>query len=128
MVDGGNYGWPDCYGQGKGANCAGTILPLAEFQEHSSADGMAFYTGSNFPAEYRNNIFVALYGSNSGDPYVGRRVERVVLEQTATGYRASVSTFATGFDHPLDVVVGQDGALYVADFGSGRVYRIAWGS
>ena len=128
MVDGGNYGWPDCYGQGKGANCAGTIFPLAEFQEHSSADGMAFYTGSNFPADYRDNIFVALYGSNSGDPYVGRRVERVVLEQTATGYRASVSTFATGFDHPLDVVVGQDGALYVADFGSGRVYRIAWGS
>ncbi len=126
IVDGGNYGWPDCYGQGKGTNCSGTISPIAEFQEHSSADGMTFYVGDNFPSEYRNNIFVALYGSNSGDPYIGRRVERIVLDKTPSGYHGTVSTFATGFDHPLDVAVGKDGALYVADFGSGRVYRIVW--
>lgn len=126
IVDGGNYGWPDCYGMGKGTNCNGTIFPVAEFQEHSSADGMAFYTGDNFPPEYRHNIFVALYGSNSNDPLIGRRIDRVVLEKTTNGYRAVVTAFATGFEHPLDVAVGKDGALYVADFGSGRIYRIVW--
>jgi glucose/arabinose dehydrogenase len=126
IVDGGNYGWPDCYGMGFGANCAGTILPVAQFQEHSSADGFTFYDGSAFPAEYRGNAFVALYGSNSGDPLVGRRIDRVVLAGSGNSYHGDVTPFATGFQNPLDVKTGPDGALYVADFGSGRVYRIEW--
>ena len=126
VTDGGNYGWPDCYGQGKGSNCAGTIPPLAEFEEHASADGLTFYAGGSFPAEYRNNAFVALYGSNSGDPLIGRRIERVVLDKSTGGYRATVTTFASGFRNPLAVAVGADGALYVADFGAGKVYRISW--
>jgi glucose/arabinose dehydrogenase len=33
--------------------------------------------------------------------------------------------FARGFDHPLAVLVAQDGALLVSDWGTGRIYRIA---
>ncbi len=50
----------------------------------------------------------------------------MILEKTPNGYRGTVTPFATGFQHPLDVTVGKDGALYVADFGSGKIYRIGW--
>ncbi|MBI4787371.1 MAG: PQQ-dependent sugar dehydrogenase [Chloroflexi bacterium] len=127
IVKDGDYGWPPCWGQGQGSNCQGTIFPVAEFQEHSSANGMAFYSGSNFPAEYRNNVFVALWGGNLPLPTVGKRVERVVLTQPLGQWQGRVSTFASGFEHPLAVAVGpRDGALYVADHGSGVVYRIVW--
>ena len=124
MVEGGNYGWPDCWGTGQGANCAGTLSPVAEFQERSSVDGLTFYTGDLFP-EWRNNAFVALYGALSGDPDIGRKVQRVELTLAADGiWRGAVFDFASGFDRPLDVTTGLDGALYVADFGGGIVYRL----
>jgi glucose/arabinose dehydrogenase len=127
VVEGAHYGWPDCYGVNLGANCAGTKPSIVYFPEHSSANGLVFYTGNSFPAEYRNNLFVALYGSNSGDPLIGRTIERVILTKQGDGWRGAVSAFAKGFKNPLDLTVGNDGALYVADFGTGKVYRITWG-
>jgi glucose/arabinose dehydrogenase len=83
-----------------------------------------FYTGGLFP-EWRNNAFVTLYGALSGDPGIGRKVQRVALTRDADGtWRGDVYDFATGLDRPLDVVTGPDGAIYVADFGAGVVYRL----
>ena len=33
LVDGGNYGWPDCWGDGQGSNCEGTLPPIAEMEQ-----------------------------------------------------------------------------------------------
>jgi glucose/arabinose dehydrogenase len=57
---------------------------------------------------------------------IGRTVERVILTKQGDVWRGTVTKFATGFKNPLDGAVGKDGALYVADFGTGKVYRIAW--
>jgi glucose/arabinose dehydrogenase len=38
--------------------------------------------------------------------------------------RSRVSVFASGFDHPLALAVDPTGALLVADWGRGVVYRI----
>jgi glucose/arabinose dehydrogenase len=123
IVDGGAYGWPDCWGTGQGTNCTGTSYPIAEFQGRSSANGLMFYTGDLFP-EWQRDAFVTLYGALSGDPGIGRKVQRVALTQAADGtWRGAVSDFATGLDRPLDVVTGPDGAIYVADYGAGAVYR-----
>ncbi|HID63968.1 MAG TPA: hypothetical protein EYP49_14700 [Anaerolineae bacterium] len=125
IVEGGHYGWPDCWDVSEGTHCEGTIPPVLELPEHSSADGLAFYTGRLFPPQYENVPFIALWGANSGDPDIGKKVVAVVLTNPGTGWQGTVYDFAFGFVNPLDVIVGPDGALYVADFGAGRVYRIS---
>jgi glucose/arabinose dehydrogenase len=93
--------------------------PVAVFAPHTSADGILFYEGTEFPAEYQDNAFVAEWGANAGGP-AGRRVVRAVL-----GSGVAVATdFATGFDHPLALAVAGDGGLLVGDYGSGRIVEI----
>ncbi|MFB0534228.1 MAG: sorbosone dehydrogenase family protein [Anaerolineae bacterium] len=125
IVEGGRYGWPGCWDVGEGTRCEGTLPPVVELPEHSSADGLAFYTGRLFPPQYENVLFIALWGANSGNPAIGKKVVAVVLTNPGTGWQGTVYDFAFGFVNPLDVTVGPDGALYLADFGVGGVYRIS---
>ncbi len=124
LVDGGHYGWPDCWGDGQGSDCEGTLSPIAEMEERSSANGLLFYTGSMFPEEYRNDLFIVQWGSHLRD--TGRKVVRVRLDREEESYRAEVSDFAFGIDRPLDIAQASDGSLLVADHGSGAIYRIFW--
>jgi glucose/arabinose dehydrogenase len=120
IVHGGNYGWPDCWGRGGGTRCAGTRAPVALLAPHSSADGIVFYTTTTFPKRYRGDAFIAEWGDDVTSLGTGHVVVRVHF----TGTRATVSNFATGFSHPLAVAVGTDGALLVADNGTGIIWRI----
>jgi glucose/arabinose dehydrogenase len=122
IQQGGRYGWPNCWGRNGGTNCAGTIAPVALFEPHSSADGLTFYRGTSFPTGYRGDAFAAEWGDDVDNLGTGRIVKRVHFQ----GSNAVVSTFATGFSHPLAVVIGPSGALLVADYGTGVIWRIAW--
>ena len=95
--------------------------PAAYLEPHSSADGLAFYSGHSFPRGYRGNAFVAEWGEYLSNRY-GRRVVRVQLAPNGRARR--VSTFAGGFAHPLALLVDRNGGLLVADWGRGVVYRI----
>jgi glucose/arabinose dehydrogenase len=120
IVQGGKYGWPDCWGRGGGSNCQGTVAPVALFEPHSSADGLVFYTGHTFAQRYRGDAFVAEWGDSVNGLGTGQRVKDVHF----AGNRVTVSDFATGLAHPLAVVNGPAGALLVADYGSGIIWRI----
>lgn len=125
VQQGKHYGYPDCYGKSRGSNCDGTTAPVLELDANSSSDGIVFYTGSTFPSEYRQNAFVAQWGSFRRTR--GRKVIRIVLVKHDGRYDARAVDFATGFDAPLALAVGpSDGALYVADHGRGTIYRIRW--
>jgi glucose/arabinose dehydrogenase len=123
IVDGEDAGWPRCWPGYPDAllhgSCAGVAGPVAVFAAHTSADGIVFYEGTEFPADYRDNAFVAEWGANNGGS-IGRRIERVVF----TGSQGSVTDFATGFSHPLAVVLAPDGGLLVGDYGTGRIIEI----
>ena len=124
ILQNGDYGWPDCWGADGGRNCEGTSAPIAELEPRSSADGLLFYTGAQFPPGYRNNLFITLWGAH--DRSTGQKVVRVELHGGAAGYSAQVSDFATGFDRPLPITVAPDGALLVGDYGDGRILRISY--
>lgn len=120
IKDGGNYGWPDCWGRNGGSNCRGTIPPVALFEHHASADGLVFYSGRAFPKRYRSDAFVAEWGDSVNALDTGHRVKDVHF----AGKRVTVSDFATGLSHPLALAVDGNGALLVADWGTGVIWRI----
>lgn len=123
--EGAFYGWPRCWPSYRRralvGRCGGVTPPAAYLEPHSSADGIAFYTGSSFPGGYRGDLFVALWGEYLSKRH-GRKVMRIEL---GPGGRAKrVTEFARGFDHPLALAVDRGGALLVADWGRGVIYRI----
>jgi glucose/arabinose dehydrogenase len=117
LREGRHFGWPSCWPSARllrlVGSCRGATPPVAYLEPHSSADGIAFWRGTLYVAEwgqYRSHRF-------------GRRVVRVRLYGPM---RRRVSGFATGFDHPLALAVEPGGrALLVADWGRGVIYRIA---
>ncbi len=122
---GNDYGWPRCWPSIRlkrlQGDCAGVTPPIAYLEEHSSADGIAFYDGETFPEEYRGDLFVALWGQYYSKEH-GRRVVRLVLDER--GPARAVETFVEGLPHPLALAVDPRGALLVADWEQGVIYRI----
>ena len=115
--EGAFYGWPRCWPSYQkrrlAGHCAGVTPPAAYLEPHSSADGLAFWRG---------DLFVALWGEYLSARH-GRTVMRIKLGPGGKATR--VTKFAHGFDHPLALVVDpSDGALLVADWGRGVIYRI----
>jgi glucose/arabinose dehydrogenase len=94
--------------------------------------GMKFYTGSMFPAEYKDNIFIAEHGSWNRHQYQGDRIERVIVD--AEGKHAKQEVFAEGWlsgkqdysGRPADIILAKDGSLLVADDWAGAIYRISY--
>jgi glucose/arabinose dehydrogenase len=124
IAEGGDYGWP--YGPACVSALSG-IPPVADLGFNTAATGIDAYDGAHFPAEYRDNLFITLWGSLEYAPIPGGRVlARVVLRETPEGPQATTEDFAAGFDRPIDVAVARDGTLLVIDFGSGTLYRIVY--
>jgi glucose/arabinose dehydrogenase len=91
---------------------------------------MRFYSGEQFPAQYRNQILIAEHGSWNRSKKIGYRVSLVRLEN---GKAAAYEPFATGWlqgddiwGRPADVLVTPDGSLLVSDDLAGAIYRIRY--
>ncbi len=107
-------------------------VPDVLVQAHSASMNMAFYDGSQFPAEYRGDAFVAQHGSWNRAKRTGYKVIRVRLKDGApTG---EYEDFMTGFvvsdssvwGRPVGVTVARDGALLVSEDGGGTIWRISY--
>jgi glucose/arabinose dehydrogenase len=120
---------PDPEHGGKRA-CAALAPPAAKLGPHVAALGMRFYAGSQFPAEYRHNIFIAEHGSWNRSKKIGYRIARVAV---SAGKVVRHEVFAEGWlqgesvwGRPVDVEVMPDGSLLVSDDYAGAVYRISY--
>ncbi len=142
VVQDGDYGYP--YTFGFPAPWEKSRAPTVNYRVHSSPDGLVAYDGQMFPAEFRGNLLLALWSDESrvysqadyergyARFYRVRKIDRVKLVETPEGLKGESEDFAWNFVHPIDVTVGPDGALYVADFsgnysgGGGDIYRIVY--
>jgi glucose/arabinose dehydrogenase len=134
-----HFGCPYCHAgtiadpeYGSKRACSEFAPPVQALGPHVAALGMRFYTGTQFPAAYRNQIFIAEHGSWNRTRKIGYRVTLVTLGEDgrASGY----APFAEGWlqdesvwGRPADVLVAPDGSLLVSDDLAGAIYRIRYG-
>ncbi len=136
-----NFGYPFCHQGdildpefGKGRSCKEFDAPAAKLGAHIAPLGMRFYTGKMFPAEYQNNIFIAMHGSWNRNTKQGYNVTRVTVD--ANG-KAKMQPFMTGFlqdekadppmwGRPVDVLVMKDGSMLISDDYNGVIYRVSY--
>ena len=144
IVDGGFYGWPYSY---IGSNVdvrvkpqkpdlvAKAIIPDVLLGAHVAPLQFAFYTGNQFPEQYRGGAFIAEHGSWNRAARNGYQVAFVGFKDGKAA--ADSIPFLTGFvpdpngknvnGRPVGVAVAQDGSLLVSDDGAGVIYRVSYG-
>ena len=138
IKDGKWYGWPKCYLPGKNnpeyadAKCDNVEPPALTFQAHSAPLGLAFYTGAQFPADYKGDAFGTFHGSWNRSTPTGDKVIRIHVKD---GKPVSSEDFVTGWQLPdgsrwgrvVGLLVLPDGSLLISDDMGGRIWRVTYG-
>jgi len=110
-----DWGFPACYGQ-SGSACVGSPAPTAVLDKHAAVSGVAIITGG-LGATVGPSAFVAEWAQG--------KVLRVALQHDGSSWSGTVMTFLDGLQQPVPIVVGPDGAVFVGDWATGIVYRVA---
>jgi glucose/arabinose dehydrogenase len=141
--DGNFYGWPWFYIganedprqplKGQRPDLADRVtVPDVLFQAHSAPLNIAFYQGSQFPAEYKGDAFVTMHGSWNRGASTGYKVVRLKFDNGLPS--GTYEDFVTGFmvsdgqawGRPVGVVVARDGSLLISEDGSGTIWRVSY--
>jgi len=141
VQQGGFYGWPWYYIgghpdprlEGKHPELKDkVIVPDVLLQPHNASLELTFYDGTQFPREYRGDLFAAEHGSWNRANRTGYEVIRVPLDN---GHASGVfEDFITGFvtpggeawGRPVGVTIAQDGSLYFTDDGTKSIWRVSY--
>ena len=137
LREGGDYGWPYCYGDrvpnpefNDAARCARTLPPALPLQAHSAPLGLAFLANATqLPAQYRGDALLAFHGSWNRRVPTGAKVVRLRIQG---GRPVGYEDFLTGFQgadgrrwgRPVDILVLGDGSVLVSDDDAGMIYRV----
>ena len=143
---GSNLGWPYTYydpirgermvmpeygGDGETPAESGPYQdPLIGFPAHWAPDDLIFYTGTAFPARYRNGAFIAFHGPvapRGPDPGYGVVFVPMNADGEMTG---GWETFADDFEgvggRPAGLALGPDGSLFIVDDAGGRIWKVRY--
>jgi glucose/arabinose dehydrogenase len=140
------YGWPYIYGKsqfnpqdeppgGKAKDewAKESQEPVLLYTAHSAPMQMIFYTGDQFPTEYRNDAFITMRGSWNRKPPSGYEVVRVrfqsgkpaAIEPFLSGFLVKQSNGWAQFGRPVGLAQLKDGSLLIGDDTNGVIYRIS---
>jgi glucose/arabinose dehydrogenase len=139
--EGGFYGWPWYYlGKRQDPRHPGArpdladkvLLPDVLIQAHSAPLQMIFYSGDQFPDEYRGDAFVTLHGSWNRAKRTGYKVVRVPLDDGRP--KGVYEDFLTGFvtpegnvwGRPVGLAVMKDGSLLVSEDANDSIWRVTY--
>jgi large repetitive protein len=122
IAEGSHYGHPNrnrgradprqCAYSSADAALDGVTSPIATLGYSSSANGLAEYTSDAFAGRLRGELIYV--------EWLRSRVWRVTLDEN--GYVAAIRRLVPDeLEQPLDVAVGPDGTVYVAEFGSHQI-------
>ena len=104
----------------------GVLREDGRLDKPTSASGMAFYRGDQFPASYSGDVFVTEPAANAivhlklDEAPLSANTEHVLYPHERWGQREFMASTDERF-RPVDVEVGPDGALYVIDMYRGII-------
>ena len=151
-TEGANFGWPYCFynnaegtlvnnpeygGDGKkNDRCGAFTAPAVAFPGHWAPNDVLFYTGTQFPAQYRNGAFIAFHGSWNRAP-LPQAGYNVTFVPFSNGEPGKYEVFADGFAgqtplmnpgqavaRPGGLAMGPDGSLYITEDVKGKIWRV----
>ena len=136
--EGGDYGWPYCFGQqvadpelGTEAACRQTLPAAVDLPAHSAPLGIAFGDDLKAPESYRHSLYVAFHGSWNRSVPTGYKLIRIPFvngkpapygEEFLSGWLRD----GKAWGRPVAPLVGKDGNLYLSDDRAEVIYRIQW--
>ena len=147
LEEGKDYGWPFVYGKQQPDSMRGeppgydsieayarTTQPaVLTYQAHSAPIGLLFYTGDQFPEDYRNDAFVTFRGSWNRAPATGYKLVRVVFDDAGQPQRFEdfMTSFLTRdgtshFGRIAGLAQYTDGSLLLSEDTGGVIYRIRY--
>lgn len=152
---GSNFGWPYCYydpyqhkkilapeyggDKKKQGRCGIVDTPVVAFPGHWAPNAVLFYTGSQFPARYREGAFIAFHGSWNRAPLKQKGYKVVFVPFKNGKASGEYEIFADGFagsdelespgdaiTRPCGLAEGPDGSLYISDSVMGTIWKIEY--
>jgi glucose/arabinose dehydrogenase len=144
-----HFGFPFCH-QGDVADpefggqraCSTAEAPVQKLGAHVAAIGFTFYTGSMFPARYKNAAIIAEHGSWNRSTPSGYRVMAAFTDgRRVTGYEPFLDGFLPGSasalggrgamgvtsGRPADALQLADGSILISDDTGNRLIRVSYG-
>lgn len=144
ISEGKDYGWPYCYGNNihdtdfdgsveAGKRCHTAEPSFIDIPAHSAPLGLAFIPPiENWPEEYHYDLLIAYHGSWNRSVPTGYKIVRYDLDKNG-GYNG-VSDFISGWldegetvlGRPVDIIILEDGTMYISDDRAGVIYRVEY--
>ena len=133
-----HFGFPYCHAGavldpefGGEKSCKEFTAPTWKYKAHIAPLGLRFYRGKQFPAQYKNQLFVAQHGSwnrSKPDGY------RIALVKFNNGKAVSEEVFVDGWltnddkvlGRPVDILELPDGSLLISDDELGLIYKLEY--
>ncbi len=141
IKEGGNYGWPFCYGKSildkdfdLSKSCDGFEPSYIDIPAHSAPLGLAFFPEKSWPEEYRYNLLVAYHGSWNRSVPTGYKVVRYKLDRQGNylGEEDFVSGWlqndGTALGRPVDILITDEGTIFISDDKAGLIYLMKFQS
>jgi len=152
--DGSDFGWPYGYfdhlqgkrmlspeygGDGKKEADSKFQDPILAFPGHYGPNDLIFYSGDQFPEEYKNGALIAFHGSWNRGPFEQKGYQVAFVPFKDDLPAGTWTTFANGFmgekpimssgeakRRPMGIAQDMDGRLYISDSINGTIWRIRY--